>query len=800
MVVRYIRKSTHQYITVGSPTITNGIASDFSSSNYFKLENFPLKTGNWEIVLKASTTYNSSQVNQYIIDSSDDKFYVKVHKLDDKNLTFWDVGVNGGEEHHYAEIEDYPYIKLKKDGDYFHISFSKDGFAYVFAFDSFRNLAMGNVVDADLLIGKRYSGTNNWLGTLDLNESYIKANGESWMGKGAFIPTTQISATLSDSFLNRDALIPKRCEPVFEEDSNSIKIGDGVSPYNDLPYLADNSTEWHKPADWLDLRSFAATNSVYMLVGHSADYSAYPKFAFSADISSSGTYDVYIDGVKNTSAVTSGSTTNINWQTLALTSGWDTTHPAALKTHIIRITPTDSTNNIVHVRLQPIDGQNNIGVLWIHYALTNEISLQQLHYDANISTSLLEAVTATGDEIKLRPNVWQDELLSAFGKASNLQTIPTISTTRTATTRVSTSFVGCYALKKIHLKGVNFGTTYNAFQNCNSVREIILENCKFGDSYGGHFHRNYMLRKLPSTDYSQLKWTFSAEDLYSLEDTFVDLSGNDNITKIQIGSSNPTAKKIKGIRGLLVSNKAPFTESGSNVKLDVKGCNLDRNALVALFNSMPYNVGYEVVGSPTITSGVASGFSSSSYLETSSALSVADNTPFEFYMTYGCVSGNTGATTFSGKNDALTFGYYDSSKFPLFRIRQSNDTEYKQFVVNYQMSVDNTYSIKAVYNGENLVCYLYDSSLALLHTETFNGENLNISSSTPYRIGARGTSPYAGPIDLNNTYIKVNGVPWFTGKAAMTKTCSVVGCTGTADLTQDDKNIALNKGWELTVA
>ena len=59
--------------------------------------------------------------------------------------------------------------------------------------------------------------------------------------------------------------------------------------------------------------------------------------------------------------------------------------------------------------------------------------------------------------------------------------------------------------------------------------------------------------------------------------------------------------------------------------------------------------------------------------------------------------------------------------------------------------------------------------------------------------------PFTGSIDLNETYIKVNGVNCFTGKPAMTKTCSIVGATGTADLTQEDKNIILNKGWSLTV-
>ena len=67
------------------------------------------------------------------------------------------------------------------------------------------------------------------------------------------------------------------------------------------------------------------------------------------------------------------------------------------------------------------------------------------------------------------------------------------------------------------------------------------------------------------------------------------------------------------------------------------------------------------------------------------------------------------------------------------------------------------------------------------------------------KFGLTSSGALDGLIDLNNTYIIVNGTKVFSGMVPMTKTCSVVGCTGTADLTQEDKNIILNKGWSLTV-
>ena len=81
---------------------------------------------------------------------------------------------------------------------------------------------------------------------------------------------------------------------------------------------------WKKPADWVDIRSGAIPNSVYFLVGHSADYATYPTFVVKAGVSNSGTYDVFVDGIKQATTA-SGTETTLNWQTLALESGWEVT-------------------------------------------------------------------------------------------------------------------------------------------------------------------------------------------------------------------------------------------------------------------------------------------------------------------------------------------------------------------------------------------------------------------------------------------------------------------------------------------
>ena len=183
---------------------------------------------------------------------------------------------------------------------------------------------------------------------------------------------------------------------------------------------------------------------------------------------------------------------------------------------------------------------------------------------------------------------------------------------------------------------------------------------------------------------------------------------------------------------------------------------------------------------------------------------------------------NLSSTLTSFDEIVLSFipGTYSSGRNVLFKtgindyrgaFQQVSDTQGQYFYTKTDNTAGNRYVpctpgivniFKIQYISENSIsCIL---SRQGYEDSTFDLTDVDISATFGGSIYlGRGTSAYnawSGSIDLNNTYIKVNGVPWFRGTAAMTKNCTIVGCTGTADLTQDDKNIALNKGWELTVA
>ena len=273
-----------------------------------------------------------------------------------------------------------------------------------------------------------------------------------------------------------------------------------------------------------------------------------------------------------------------------------------------------------------------------------------------------------------------------------------------------------------------------------------------------------------------------------------------NLSKMEKVAVNGTAdRKMEGLKGLLVSPNAPFT--GSSPQINASYTGLSKSALVSLFESAPYNVGYTKVGNPTIVDGVASGFSDSDCLQINTSPFTPNNiteivikfTPTEKkqgYILGGLSKNGQGGIYLTIVNTQFRDGIV-ADKIPqqtasiAYQIEQLNMPYYMHFVfdvntLNWKLGMS-TDGLNPVYGLQNVATGILTTNILTLGKTSVAGYQLR------------------GSIDLNETYIKVNGVPWFTGKPAMTKTCSIVGCTGTADLTQEDKNIILNKGWSLTV-
>lgn len=336
------------------------------------------------------------------------------------------------------------------------------------------------------------------------------------------------------------------------------------------------SRPWQKPADWMDIRSGALKNSVYFLVGHSADYSSYPKLSFLATVSA-GDYDVFIDYVKYTTA-SSGATTTLDWQTLNLSTGWNTTYPETLKTHIVRITPSTAGATISNVQHVAISGQVNQGTLWAHFSVDSAISLERFGHNTNVNLPILEAVTSPNNELQIT-----GILHMAFGNAQNLVTIPKLIKSDTGNCDVSLAFIDCHKLKRIELENINMSSSYNAFQNCYEITEIKTKNCTLGSSTGRHFSHCYKLKRIPNIISNNVYGSFVCADLWALEPTYFDLSANTNISQILLQASS--GNTVRGIKGLVVSSSTPL--AGDSPQINVSKTGMDRIALVTLFNSLP---------------------------------------------------------------------------------------------------------------------------------------------------------------------------------------------------------------------
>ena len=340
----------------------------------------------------------------------------------------------------------------------------------------------------------------------------------------------------------------------------------------------DENRPWKKPADWIDIRSGALSNSVYFLVGHSADYSQYPDFFVNATISNSGTYDVFVDGIKQATTASATATT-LNWQTLALETGFDVTTPTSLRAHIVRVTPSVSTNTITKLTC---DGSytspaNRTGLLWAHFTITNEFNADALFGNNGGSASvMLQAVTSSNGVLIV------STLRASFYGCQGLVEVPTFSSQlNSSNLNCWGTFYNCKKLKKVVFDNIvtaTNGNSNNMFVLCEELESIegikafILGNTSFDSCYN--------LKKLP---------VLSTVSTYA--NAAVILNKNKklgpffNIQKRLFASGGNSNYFIEGLKGLIVSNEAPF--DGTSPQIDVSYTGLDRQALVNLFKSMP---------------------------------------------------------------------------------------------------------------------------------------------------------------------------------------------------------------------
>ena len=176
-------------------------------------------------------------------------------------------------------------------------------------------------------------------------------------------------------------------------------------------------------------------------------------------------------------------------------------------------------------------------------------------------------------------------------------------------------------------------------------------------------------------------------------------------------------------------------------------------------------VGYTVVGSPTITDGVVSGFSSANYLNLGANVPYSNNFEMVFKFTTGTIgttqaifegtTSNTGATIIISTNGKLFVSAGNGSwivNTAGTTVLSANTTYYIKF--SYK---NNVYKLELSTDNVNWNTEISVESSSTISTTS----NKSIGYST--RFSGR---VFTGSIDMNNTYIKINNKLWFNGQQA----------------------------------
>jgi len=169
-------------------------------------------------------------------------------------------------------------------------------------------------------------------------------------------------------------------------------------------------------------------------------------------------------------------------------------------------------------------------------------------------------------------------------------------------------------------------------------------------------------------------------------------------------------------------------------------------------------VGYTVVGSPTIVDGVASGFSSSDYLRINNFQDSGSSLELNIEFTTPPSASN--ACLFYAGSFRAFFAYNGTRLNVVFNSSSSQETGY----IDYTFDYGTKYTVNILRNGTTAFVKIYKGTTLEKEVEIPNISAFNNGNSTTMVMGYENiifATPFIGSIDLNETYIKVNGKLWF---------------------------------------
>ena len=280
------------YTTVGSPTISNGVVSGFSSSDYLSVASNTSCTSVTVLELFTKATIPAVDTNnQYV-------------------LSYRSQTSNG--------------FLFSPQGKIKWVIARVDGTTSDFEIPSSISVSQGDTV----LIHGYYEGNNVFV----LRVS--KDNGATWTTNKVTHDLSTLQTPVNDGFRIGDVR------------TNYDRHFNGSIDLNNT-YIKVNGSLWFGKEDWTP--STYTDNAIYLLSGHKSDYSQYNELGINpiieTDSDELGSYNVWIDNQKIRSNMSQG--THIDWSKLALTTGYSITTPSSLKAHTIKIEPANDSDKII---------------------------------------------------------------------------------------------------------------------------------------------------------------------------------------------------------------------------------------------------------------------------------------------------------------------------------------------------------------------------------------------------------------------------------------------------------------------
>lgn len=211
------------------------------------------------------------------------------------------------------------------------------------------------------------------------------------------------------------------------------------------------------------------------------------------------------------------------------------------------------------------------------------------------------------------------------------------------------------------------------------------------------------------------------------------------------------------------NNTGSTVNSGDKVWINE---NSNGHALVNYYSSVP---NFDVIGSPTITNGVASGFSSSNYLRIPQIFNPGNNaleinlrfTTGSSISTNQCIFGQIDSFG-SGKNSIYCLIYNDTNTDLILGL-SSNGSSYDianglSLISSIQANTE--YNVKITYDNTSNEYKFYVNNEQV--GNAVSGNPIYNNSTLIFGNERAASSPFLGSIDLNETYIKIDGAGWWT--------------------------------------